>query len=59
MEGSKAALADEKTLAEVDLTADQGIVLTVKDLGPQISWQTVFFVEYVCFSHPPPPLIFL
>lgn len=53
----RAALSDEKSVAQVIFDAGKGaplartdspeIVLTVKDLGPQISWRTVFFIEYV------------
>jgi len=38
------ALADTKILAEYNLK--DGDVLTFKDLGPQIGWGTVFFIEY-------------
>lgn len=57
----KAALNDDKSVAEAAFDAGKGaplaktaspeIVFTVKDLGPQISWQTVFLIEYVsCYS---------
>lgn len=36
---------DEKTLD--DYGVKEGDSLFVKDLGPQISWRTVFLVEYV------------
>lgn len=41
----KPLLGDEKRLA--DLNVRNGETLQVKDLGPQISWRTVFLVEYV------------
>jgi very-long-chain enoyl-CoA reductase len=47
VEGEKAALADEKTVAEAMRNGGSNVVLTVKDLGPQVSWRTVFLVEYV------------
>ncbi|KAF8311714.1 hypothetical protein DL93DRAFT_1379465 [Clavulina sp. PMI_390] len=63
---AKPALADEKTVAEVVFDANKGaelaktggeaaeVELWVKDLGPQISWQTVFVIEYIgpLFIHP-------
>jgi len=37
----------DKTFADYGIPADIGTLkLEFKDLGPQISWQTVFFVEY-------------
>lgn len=42
---NKPLLGDEKRLE--DLGVKSGQVLQVKDLGPQISWRTVFLVEYV------------
>jgi very-long-chain enoyl-CoA reductase len=44
--GDRAALGDEVKLIDTGLNED-GAELTVKDLGPQISWKTVFLVEYV------------
>lgn len=41
----KRALADEKTLRDVGVV--DGGEVTVKDLGPQIAWKTVFIIEYV------------
>jgi very-long-chain enoyl-CoA reductase len=32
---------------------EDGAELAVKDLGPQISWRTVFLVEYVRALLPP------
>lgn len=46
MKGEKKALADEATLASTGVV-DNG-ELEIKDLGPQLSWTTVFLVEYVC-----------
>jgi very-long-chain enoyl-CoA reductase len=45
--GDRAALADDTRLADVPGLAEPGAALAVKDLGPQISWRTVFLVEYV------------
>lgn len=45
LKGTKASLADDKTLKDV-LGGETELV--IKDLGPQISWRTVFLVEYVC-----------
>lgn len=46
LKGEKKTLSDETTLASLGI-ADEG-ELAVKDLGPQISWKTVFVIEYVC-----------
>lgn len=62
IEGEKAALADEKSVADAAFAAGKGaplartespeIIFAVKDLGPQVSWQTVFLIEYVsAWSH--------
>ncbi len=40
-----AALADKKKTIN-DYTKDSELTLVFKDLGPQISWTTVFLVEY-------------
>lgn len=45
MKGDKKALADEVTLQAAGIS--EAGELSVKDLGPQISWRTVFLVEYV------------
>lgn len=45
LKGEKKALADESTLK--DAGVQDGDELAVKDLGPQISWKTVFVVEYL------------
>ncbi|KAH7928117.1 hypothetical protein BV22DRAFT_1059711 [Leucogyrophana mollusca] len=44
LKDSKSAIADETTLADAGVA--NGGDLSVKDLGPQISWRTVFLVEY-------------
>ncbi|KAI0703770.1 3-oxo-5-alpha-steroid 4-dehydrogenase-domain-containing protein [Cytidiella melzeri] len=41
----KKGLSDETTLATAGVT--DGGELVVKDLGPQISWTTVFVIEYI------------
>lgn len=45
LKDDKKALQDEATLASLGL--GDGAELAVKDLGPQISWTTVFVIEYV------------
>jgi len=45
------ALADDLELRELGKTS-QVVELQVKDLGPQIGWRTVFFVEYVSYLSP-------
>jgi very-long-chain enoyl-CoA reductase len=50
--GDRAALADDVLLKETGMQED-GAELAVKDLGPQISWRTVFLVEYVRALLPP------
>ncbi|KAG6888809.1 hypothetical protein C0995_005829 [Termitomyces sp. Mi166 len=44
LKADKANLDDEKKI--VDLIGEKGGELQVKDLGPQISWRTVFLIEY-------------
>jgi very-long-chain enoyl-CoA reductase len=44
--GDKKTLADETKLKDLGLSEDKA-ELTVKDLGPQISWKSVFLIEYV------------
>ncbi|KAH9943688.1 3-oxo-5-alpha-steroid 4-dehydrogenase-domain-containing protein [Amylocystis lapponica] len=50
--GEKKPLSDETSLQDAGV-ADGG-ELTVKDMGPQVNWQTVFLVEYTgpLFIHP-------
>jgi very-long-chain enoyl-CoA reductase len=50
--GERAALADDVLLKDTGMQED-GAELAVKDLGPQISWRTVFLVEYVRAPRPP------
>ncbi|KLO13034.1 hypothetical protein SCHPADRAFT_874581 [Schizopora paradoxa] len=45
LKGDRKALSDEDQLQELEIK--DGAELTVKDLGPQISWRTVFLIEYV------------
>ncbi|KAG6831516.1 hypothetical protein H0H92_009784 [Tricholoma furcatifolium] len=44
LKGEKASLDDAKKIT--DLVGEKGGELHVKDLGPQISWRTVFLIEY-------------
>ncbi|KII89682.1 hypothetical protein PLICRDRAFT_39817 [Plicaturopsis crispa FD-325 SS-3] len=44
VKGDKKALADDATLRKAGIV--DGEEISVKDLGPQISWRTVFLVEY-------------
>ncbi|KAG5643275.1 hypothetical protein DXG03_001242 [Asterophora parasitica] len=44
LKNERGSLGDEKNL--VDVVGEKGSELQVKDLGPQVSWQTVFLVEY-------------
>lgn len=45
LKGDRKAIDDESQLQELGI--GDGAELTVKDLGPQISWRTVFLIEYV------------
>ena len=47
MKGDKKALDDEVKISTVLGVKLEGAELQVKDLGPQISWRTVFLIEYV------------
>jgi len=44
LKGDRKALDDDSQLQELGI--GDGAELTVKDLGPQISWRTVFLIEY-------------
>jgi very-long-chain enoyl-CoA reductase len=44
-------LKDDKKLKDVLGGIIEGGELQVKDLGPQVSWRTVFLAEYVCINH--------
>ncbi|EKM57802.1 uncharacterized protein PHACADRAFT_89473 [Phanerochaete carnosa HHB-10118-sp] len=45
LKGESKSLPDEATLSSIGLS--DGGELAVKDLGPQISWTTVFVIEYL------------
>ncbi|RDX57369.1 hypothetical protein OH76DRAFT_1395165 [Lentinus brumalis] len=45
LKGDKKALSDETLLKDAGVA--DGSEVAVKDLGPQISWRTVFLIEYV------------
>ncbi|KAJ3520370.1 hypothetical protein NMY22_g12787 [Coprinellus aureogranulatus] len=47
VKGDRKALEDEAKLGTVLSGKLEGAELQVKDLGPQISWRTVFLIEYV------------
>jgi hypothetical protein len=52
LDRQKITLKDSKNILPDDITLKvagvaEGGELSVKDLGPQISWKTVFMVEYV------------
>ena len=47
LKGEKKALDDEAKIGAVLGGKTDNAELQVKDLGPQISWQTVFMIEYV------------
>jgi very-long-chain enoyl-CoA reductase len=47
LKGERKALVDETKLSDVLDSKTDAWELQVKDLGPQISWQTVFIVEYL------------
>lgn len=51
LKGERKALDDDSLLE--DAGVNDGGELFVKDLGAQISWRTVFVVEYVSFIYPP------
>lgn len=38
---------DHKSLVDYGIHPDSNLKISVKDLGPQISWRTVFLVEYL------------
>lgn len=40
-------MKDDRKLSDVLGGKVEGAELQVKDLGPQVSWKTVFLVEYV------------
>ena len=51
LKGERKALDDDTLLA--DAGVNDGGELFVKDLGAQISWRTVFVVEYVSSNYTP------
>lgn len=50
--GERKALDDDALLEDVGVS--DGDELFVKDLGAQISWRTVFVIEYVSVNHAQP-----
>jgi hypothetical protein len=55
LKGGSKALEDDAILAAAGVL--DGSEMVVKDLGPQVSWRTVFMTEYVCSFSCVPNLI--